>query len=109
MYSDLGSPTPVSNQDWDILILQPDPFLPDDGVYDALALTNSPSLFEVFSLSFVWQGTGAPGDQPFALYDEAFNTIATGNTTTQETSVPEPTTISLLGLGILAMIGSRKK
>ena len=105
----LEDPASFVNSDWDILVLQPDTFLPDNGVYDALALINNPSLLDTFSLSFVWLGTGTPGSQSFELYDNTFNVIETGVTRTNGTNVPEPTTIFLLGSGILAFFGSKKK
>lgn len=106
-YASLESPAPTVNPDWDVLVLQPDAFLPDDGVYDALALANNPSLSDTFNLSFVWLGAGTPGSQPFVVYDSAFAVIATGNTLASGTSVPEPTTAFLLGSGLLALLGAR--
>jgi hypothetical protein len=38
LYTDLESPPPAVSADWDILTLQPDPGIPEDGLYDALAL-----------------------------------------------------------------------
>jgi hypothetical protein len=79
-YSNLENPAPPVNSDWDVLVLQPDVFLPDDGVYDALALAGNPSLLDAFSISFVWLGAGTPGSQPFSLHDEMFNIVTTGST-----------------------------
>jgi len=38
LYSDLEDPPPAVNADWDIITVQPDTILSDDGFYDALAL-----------------------------------------------------------------------
>lgn len=109
-YSNLENPAPAVNSDWDVLVLQPDIFLPDDGVYDALASITNPSLLDAFSLSFVWLGAGTPGSQPFALYNETFSIIATGHTLAKAngTSVPEPAMLFLLGSGFLALLGYKK-
>ncbi len=108
-YVFLEDPAPFVNSAWDILILQPDTLLPGDGVYDALALVNNPSLLDTFSLSFVWLGTGTPGSQSFELYDNAYNVTEAGITRSNSTNVPEPTTIFLLGSGVLALFRSNNK
>jgi hypothetical protein len=56
-YASLENPAPIVNPDWDVLILQPDVFLPDDGVYDALALANNPSLSDTFNLTAFFMST----------------------------------------------------
>lgn len=88
---------PAVNADWDVLVLQADPGLPDDGLYDALALASEPSVADVFSVVFEWLGPGEPGSQPFVVYDSNmdFATVAEGVTA----PVPEPGTLSLALLG----------
>lgn len=93
-YTLLESPPPAVSADWDIISLQPDVLLPDDGFYDALALVSAPSLTTAFTVSFVWLGTGTPGAQPFDIYNPAFQTIESGVT------VPEPGTGLLLAAGL---------
>lgn len=104
-YSNLEDPPSPVNLDWDPIVFQPDLGLPDDGIYDALALVDNPSLADPFTVSFVWLGGGLPGTQPYEIYDDNFDIVAAGETTV----IPEPTTIILLGLGLLSLSGLRKK
>lgn len=108
-YANLEDPAPAVNSDWDILVLQPDSFLPDDGIYDALALLNAPSLLDAFTLDFVWLGAGTPGSQPFEVYDDSFNIISSGNTISNVSNVPEPATIFLFSVGLLSFWGNKKR
>lgn len=100
LYSDLAAAAP--DPDWDLLLLQPDPLLPDFGRYDIQAQVDDPSVAAPFVLSFVWLGSGEPGANPFEVYDPAFATIETGATT----SVPEPAT-GLLLLGVAPLVATR--
>ena len=98
LYSDLNDPPPSVNDDWDPISIQPDPAVPADGLYDALALVNNPSLANPFTISFVWLGQGTPGPQNFELYeliDDGLNIIGTG--TTAPVPVPEPSTLLISG------------
>jgi hypothetical protein len=88
---------------WDVLVLQPDPALPSDGLFDALALGQPEAVSGPLEVSFLWSGTEPPGPQAFTLYDEHFSTVATGFTTI----VPEPGTALLLAAG-LAGLGARR-
>ena len=92
LFSQLQSPPSFINADWDALSLQPDLALNSDGFYDALALRNAPSLADPFKVNVVWLGTGAPGPQPFTIYDTNFQPLAQGQTT----NVPEPSALALL-------------
>lgn len=105
LYSNLEDPPPTVNSDWDPIVWQPDPSLPDDGAYDALALVDNASLADPFTVSFVWLGSGNPGDQYFEVYDPSFNTVASGQTA----PVPEPATFLLIATGLLGFAGFRKK
>lgn len=98
---------PVAGSDWDLLILQPDLALPDEGTYDALSLVNTASLTQPFSVSFVWLGPpgSTPGSQPFEVYqgsDPIGSVIETGHTTPQSgpAPIPEPSTLLLMGSGL---------
>jgi len=106
LYANLQDPPPAVNADWDILVTQPKPLLSFEGIYDALALNNNPSLDNVFQLSFVWLGTQAPGSQAFEIYDAGFNIIASGNTQLKTSTVPAPAAFWLLlsGLGLLTQV-----
>ena len=92
LFTLLQSPPPFVNADWDPLTLQPDLALGSNGLYDALALRNAPSLADPFKIKVVWLGTGTPGAQPFTIYDTNFQPIVQGQTT----SVPEPSALALL-------------
>jgi len=74
---------------WDILVVQPDPLIPDDGFYDGLVdgLVMSPvgivpgSSQSGFSVTFKYFGTGSPGAQPFEIVDPlTFQTVFAGMT-----------------------------
>jgi hypothetical protein len=102
-----GSVTPP-NSDWDTVSVDPDPLLPGDGLYDALALTNNASLADPFRVQFIWQGSGTPGSQPFQVYyfdGQQFEMIAEGDTA----PVPEPGTMLLLGSGLVGLAGLRRR
>lgn len=89
LYTALQAPAPSA--DWDLLLIQPDPLLPDVGRYDLQAQVANPSVAAPFVLSFVWLGSGDPGPNPFEVFDPSFATVETGVTT----SVAEP------GAGVL--------
>jgi hypothetical protein len=99
--------TPVSDSfDWDEISWEPDPML-GAGAYDALALIDSASLADPFTVSFNWLGSGSPWDyvQNYEVYySDPFQVFETGTTT----PVPEPGTILLLGSGIVGLFWFRK-
>jgi hypothetical protein len=84
--------------DWDEVIWQPEPLLGDDGGYDALAKNLNIGIGQHvygFAVSFDWLGTDLPGSQFYEIIDPVdFHTIDSGFTT-----IPEPATLLLLGLG----------
>ena len=113
LYRDLQDPPPPVNADWDELVLQPDPGIPDGGTYDALALIDDPSLSDPFVLTFVWLGAGAPGSQPFTVnqFDAGGNLVAvlqTGVTQPFQQAVPEPATSAVIGAGVVALASLRR-
>ena len=109
LYSNLEDPPPFVNSEWDLLVFQPDLSLTAGGVYDALALVDSASLADAFTVSFVWLGSGTPGFQPFQVYNPDFETIESGRTTSGAAAIPEPATLLLLGSGLISFTGIRKK
>ena len=104
--------TPPSNTEWDTIALQPDPALPDDGRYDALALVANASLADAFIVDFIWRGTGIPGSQPFEIFGDTFTVIDEGRTVPAggTTPIPEPATLLLLvsGIAILGYVHHRR-
>jgi len=111
-YSNL-TPITTLNLNWDVLVTQPDPNLPGDGMYDALALSNEATLRQAFTVQFVWLGSGAPGSQEFELYqlpgDGSIRNEGWGWTTPRSSSVPEPGTLSLLAVGLYGLSRLRKR
>jgi hypothetical protein len=109
LYSGLDDPPPAVIADWDPIVLQPDTGLPAAGAYDALALVDGASLFDAFTVSFVWLGTGAPGAQLFDVYRldslGGLVVLASGSTT----PVPEPATMLLLACGMGGLILVRRR
>lgn len=96
LYDALESLPPSVGSAWDVIAIQPDPGLPDDGFYDAMALVSFPTELTGFAIDFIWLGAGTPGSQPFVVYDDSFATIVSGQTVL----VPEPSTLVLLAAGI---------
>jgi hypothetical protein len=103
-YRNLGSPPPQVNADWDAIVLQPDPLLPDPGRYDAHALVDGPSLADDFGVLFAWLGAGVPGSQPIEIYGPGFEILETGETV----PVPEPASALGVGLGLAALAIRRR-
>ncbi len=103
LYETIAVEIPKSG--WNELVVQPEPVLADDGYYDALTLDTGIGTGQTvngFAVSFNWLGVGQLGPQFYEIIDPVtFETIDFGYT------VPEPTTLLLLGLG--GMILQRKR
>lgn len=113
LYTSLETPTSVGS-DWDVLSIQPDLALPDDGLFDALALVDAPATLTGFTIEFVWLGDGVPGSQPFAIYDSSFATIESGLTVAAPPAeppapVPEPSALGQILLGFIALRYARSR
>jgi hypothetical protein len=82
LYANLvGGATPG----WDILVVQPDPQIPDDGFYDGLTLGPggiAPGATATgFSITFEYLGQGNPGTQAFEVVDpQTFAPLFAGST-----------------------------
>jgi hypothetical protein len=111
LYSTLQNPSPTTSSNWDILVIDPNTFIPDDGTFDALSLVDNPSLTDTFSIDFIWLGVNNPGSQSFEVYDSSFSVIASGDTlnTMTTTQVPEPPAGLLLIAGLLFMFRHQKR
>jgi hypothetical protein len=108
-YADLDGSSPSVS--WDLLVLQPEPAIPDVGRYNALALIDHGLFTEFFAVTFLWNGPGNPGSQPFTVaeYDAQGlrSVIASGQTT--PLNVPEPGTLMLTASGLAYVIYRRRK
>ena len=100
----------VGGDDWDILVLQADPGLPDPGYFDFLSLRSDPALPGAgLSVAATWLGAPGtrPGVQPFEHYrlnsDGSLLTLNTGTTEAAPTVIPEPST--MIGLVSLVVLG----
>lgn len=102
LYEDLLVTIPFSPaNDWDEIVIQPEPVLGDDGFYDALTLDlpiNISETASMFSVSFDWLGIEEPSSQYYEIIDPVtFGTIESGYT------VPEPATCLLLLSGAVLL------
>lgn len=109
-YSDLQSPPPFVNSDWDVLVVQPDLAIPDRGFYDALSIRLGPggaSVADPFVIDFVWRGIGQPDSQDFEIYSliPEYQVVASGTTA----AVPEPAVAVAMAALVLgwALAGGR--
>ena len=105
LYSTLTA-GPAPNADWDVAVLQqPNPAnLPpfDTGIFDSFALINGASLTGVFSVSFIFLGSGVPGAQPFQIFDADLPpNLVNAGLTSPPAAVPEPSTAILFFTGLI--------
>ena len=101
----------TGGSDWTTFAFQPDSSLPADGEFDIFANVDDPSLEPTFSIQFVFSGTDSPGAQNFILYDPNFEIVTSGVTQPagEVPTVPEPSTLLLLGSGLVAMERVRRR
>jgi hypothetical protein len=93
---------------WDILVLQPDLDLPDDGVFDALALDGGiapGATLAGFSITFDFLGVNIPMSQPFSVLDPFTFDVVENGTAPVVAAVPEPSSSLLFLSGALILIG----
>jgi hypothetical protein len=106
LYGVLSNPT--AGPDFSAMVFQPNNPPGTFGDYSALALVNNPSFTGPFKVTVTYLGSGQPGSQPFYLnlYDtnlDFIGTLASGTTTPGgPTTIPEPGSLALAGLGILS-------
>jgi len=100
---------------WDPLAVQPDPLLPDDGFYDALALAAplSPGAsLGGFVVQFDLVGATAPDSQFYEVFWNGFFDSDSGFTVPAQTTpgpvaMPEPGSLWLAALGTLGLARRR--
>ena len=112
IYKALESPPPAV-PGWNPTSVQPDLGLLSSGFFDAQALMANPSLSFLFTVKFVWLGSGTPGPQAFDLYRVDPNSPDPNNPnfifgvnpgiTEQVSTVPEPSTMVLAGSGLMLL------
>ena len=116
-YRGFSSINLVSSPDpgWDVLIIQPDLALPDDGFVDGLATVTGLPPGEAFVVSFDWLGPKVPGSQHFEVYDLSgggFQVVLDGTTTVLDGIIPESGfglatgSVALMALGVLQLWAS---
>ncbi len=104
---------------WDAIAINPDPFIPDDGFYDALALSSgigAGASLGGFSMAFDWLGSAStPISQFFEVVDPfTFNVLESGQTSLSvsnpnPTPVPVPDSALLTGTGLLFLLLLKKQ
>lgn len=111
LFADLA--VAASPADWDPLVAQPDPALPADGFFDALAL--GAGLLDgeqaLFSVTFTYSGPGTPGAQAFHVVDPANLDVIERGLTSAAVALPEPGTLPLLLVAavVLLALGRRRR
>lgn len=103
----------LSPVNWDPLVIQPDPELPSNGFFDALALAFGiapGTALSGFSVTFDFLGSGIPGSQPFDVVDPlTFEVLQSGFTSLAAQTVPEPGTLALLLVGGIAAAAVQRR
>ena len=94
-----------TNANWDLLVIQPDQGIPDDGFVDGLAKAAGLVTGATLDLTMTFGSTSqfSPAPQRFEIRNpDTFQLIDSGFTTV--TVVPEPASASLLLVGALALL-----
>lgn len=104
---------------WDSIVIQPDLAIPADGFFDGLTLVQGVApgaKVGGFLVGFQYLKAGTPGSQSFEIIDPSnFDVIASGLTTAESvlppppSTVPEPSSIALMALGLAAWIVRRSR
>jgi hypothetical protein len=107
LYTALATALPGPGSDWDPVVLQPDPGLFSDGLYDAQAVYDDSTPSAVFRVSFDWLGGGSPGAQSFVVREPSpsFAVVEEGTTLAPEPAVLAQHAGTLLSLAALAARG----
>jgi hypothetical protein len=103
---------PVSDGDFDAMVLQPNSAPGAPGDYLLTAQIDNPSLAGPFSVDFTYAGSSVgsaneAGAQPFSVYSytgpDGFTLSDSGNTETAESGVPEPASLPVSTAALLVM------
>jgi hypothetical protein len=108
-FQSLSNGVALPASDWDLLVLQPDPGAPHNGVYDMMALVDAPSFAGPFSIQYTLLPDVAapPSTQGYQViqYDSDYMpgpVLSTG--TASSTTVPEPASIWLAAAAAAGLI-----
>ena len=104
----------TSPADWDSLVLQPDPALLADGMFDALLLgpqgVSEHAPVAGFSMRFDWLDAAAPAPFRFTINDPlTFTVLESGFTTQAAQNIPEPATWLAAALGLVFVAAQRQR
>ncbi len=102
LFANLQDPPPAVNADWSVSTTQPIPALLADGLYQASANQDAPSLAGPFKIQFTRLTDALPGSQSYELVDADFNVTGTF-ATVPAAPIPEPATWAMLGVGLAAL------
>jgi len=107
LYGSIETPLPAVGAGWSAVAYQPDPGS-FDGLYDAEATVDAPSVASPFTVVFTWLGDGAPGAQPFELRDYPNYKVVESES---GVTVPEPRSAasSAAVLAGLAAVAARRR
>lgn len=110
-FASLDETSVLAPTGWDPLVQQPDDQLPDDGLLDlfnaATGIDPGTSL-PGFSIVVTTIGDAAPGRQWFEVYAlDPARPVQSGYTTLRRTAVPEPGSLLLFTLAVVAIGATR--
>ncbi len=112
LYEDLRDV--IAPDNWDPLVIQPEPELFGDGFADFLSRVSPLGIGQTlaFEITFDFIGIDAPGNLFFDVIDSLdFSVIDAGFTTAagSTTHISEPGTLALFGIGLFGMGLERRK